>query len=321
MSFPHLGVWVHKTKRQHLYIHSHVAKRWSFSNAERARRGKVIPTRDEPERGKLLMNANQHEGPGKAHLEGNGGSAGRQHTRSHAPCLCSRRLPHTFRKGSGPCRAAAVPQTGIDHRSAPPASVSTQRYRSCPANERPNSNSSSASGSSREQRLFSACAGQYMADRGRGINCFPHPLDPSPATQLLSERTFSSAVASLFSSGSLRIGIHMPLQAHLVSGIKLAVQARLWIGKCCAFQRSSLLLNWPAVFPFRSWHRSGIDIKPRAPRSRSRTSNAGATRISPNSAPKHVKTLILPRPPRHCEPQIEFQDVEEMGPLRGLLTM
>jgi len=46
------------------------------SNAEGARTSEVIPMRNEPEQGKLLMNANQHEVPGKAQLGGNGGSAG-----------------------------------------------------------------------------------------------------------------------------------------------------------------------------------------------------------------------------------------------------
>src|SRR5438270_709972 len=53
-------------------------KRCGDSNAEGARSGYLIPTRDEPERGNLLMNANQHEELGKAQLERNGGSAERQ---------------------------------------------------------------------------------------------------------------------------------------------------------------------------------------------------------------------------------------------------
>jgi hypothetical protein len=49
-------------------------KRAADSNAGRARKIKMIPARDEPERGKLLMNANQYERPGQAHPESNGGS-------------------------------------------------------------------------------------------------------------------------------------------------------------------------------------------------------------------------------------------------------
>jgi hypothetical protein len=48
------------------------------SNAAGARNGKVIPMRDEPERGKLLMNAHQHEGSGEAQPERDKGSAGRE---------------------------------------------------------------------------------------------------------------------------------------------------------------------------------------------------------------------------------------------------
>src|SRR5271157_1761397 len=50
-------------------------KRGFVSNAEGARKADSIPMRDEPEKAKLLMNANQHDEPGTAQPERDGGAA------------------------------------------------------------------------------------------------------------------------------------------------------------------------------------------------------------------------------------------------------
>ena len=160
-----------------------------------------------------------------------------RHTRTHAPRVCGRRLPHTFRKTIVPAALAAMPQTGIDHRTAPPASISTQRYRSCPAHAKSQTRRTQArpdlvvkSGS-----FLLAPANTWLAGEG-GSTASPLPSRPihgSPST-FRKDILFRSCFLTLFrlaplwnvhqSSGSSRTGIKLPVQAHL------------WIGKCCKFR-------------------------------------------------------------------------------------
>jgi hypothetical protein len=180
----------------------------------------------------------------------------KQGARPYATPLPSRRLPHTFRKTSVAAALAAISQTGFDGITASSASWPPQRYRSRHAHTESQTRFTQAravSGVNISSFLLAPVNG--LLDGEGGSTAAPFPLDPSQASQSLSERILSSASSSIFSSCSLRVGIEFCFQAHFA--LELNLPFRLIYGLENAVVRGSLSGQQKT---FRN-HRSGDTSK------------------------------------------------------------
>ncbi len=188
--------------------------------------------------------------------------------RTDAARLCGRRLPHAVREVVDAASLAVVSQTRLNGGAAAPASVPAQRYRGCQADASGQTRLTQARTNVKHSiNSFSLARVNTGLTGEGGSTASPFPLDPSPATELPTERTLFSAVIPMFCSGSLRIGMNLYFQAHLaleinspfrlIYGLENAMPeviiagSALFAGAWHGFWRC--FLAWARSFWYRRW--------------------------------------------------------------------